>query len=96
MKERVRVIMPNRTVKNWWISNECPASSYGMPVLVDEKNNPYGPADLDPGTIIRMQSNHILAVEGALTAGYIVEAEEIVLDKLSGLPGNDVENKLRA
>ena len=74
MRERVRVILPDRSVKNWFMSNECPSSSYGLLVLVDEKNNPYGVADLLPGTIIRMQSKHILAVEGARMAGYEITA----------------------
>jgi len=56
------------------MSNECPSSSYGQLVLVDEKNNPYGVGDLKPGTIIRMQSKHILAVEGARSAGYTIDA----------------------
>lgn len=74
VRERVRVILPDRKVRNMYMSNECPASSYGLLVLVDEDNNPFGPADLAPGTIIRMQSKHILAVEGARMAGYTVTA----------------------
>jgi len=44
-----------------------------MPVLVDTKNNPFGPADLPLGTVIRVQSKDILAAEGAKLAGYKVE-----------------------
>lgn len=74
MRERVRVLLPSGAEKNWFMSNECPASSYGMLVLVDAQNNPYGVGDLEPGTIIRMQSHHILAIEGARAAGYKITA----------------------
>ena len=73
MKIRVRVIFPNRRVKEWHLTNEHPASSYGLPVLIDEKNEPYGPADLPLGTVIRVQSKHLLYAEGAKDAGYTVE-----------------------
>lgn len=82
MKVRVRVIFPSlvpgyrqgpRKVKEWYLSTESSASSYAKPVLVDEDNNPYGPADLPSGTIIRVQTKDILAAEGARLAGYTVE-----------------------
>lgn len=72
MKVRVRVVFPDGKVREWHLSTESSASSYGMPVLVDEKNNPFGPADLPPGTVIRVQSKDILAAEGAKLAGYDV------------------------
>jgi len=72
MKIRVRVIFPDRTVGDWYLSTESSASSYGKPVLVDDKNNPYGPADLPVGTVIRVQTKHLLYAEGARMAGYTI------------------------
>ena len=72
MYVRVRVIFPDRKVKDWHLSTGSSASSYGKPVLVDETNNPYGPADLPEGTVIRVQTKDILATEGAKMAGYHV------------------------
>ncbi len=72
MKVRVRVIFPDKKVKEWHLTTEHSQSSYGLPVLVDEKNNPYGPADLPLGTVLRIPSKEILAIEGAKKAHYSV------------------------
>ena len=34
------------TLKDFVLTTEHPASSYGQPVLIDEENEPYGPGDL--------------------------------------------------
>lgn len=73
MNIRVRVIFPNRDVKEWHLTRDHSAASYGMPVLVDDGNNAHGPADLPKGTVIRIPSKHLLYAEGARAAGYIVE-----------------------
>lgn len=73
MKIRVKVTFPDRRVKEWHLTTEHPASSYGLPVLVDKRNNPHGPADLPAGTVIRVQSRHLLYAEGARMAGYTIE-----------------------
>lgn len=67
-KIRVRVIFPNRAVKEWFLTTEN-----DRPVLIDEEGNTYGPAGVPEGTVIRVQSKHLLYAEGARLAGYKVE-----------------------
>ena len=69
MRVMVRVVFPDRTVRDWWLSTD----SYRMPVLADQANNVHYPAELPPGTVIRVQSRHLLFAEGARLAGYTVE-----------------------
>jgi len=73
MKIRVKVIFPDRQFKWWYFTTEHPQSSYNLPVLVDENDNPYGPADLALGTIIKVASKNILAAEGGKLAGYSIQ-----------------------
>lgn len=66
----VEVIFPSGKKETWRLSTEHAMSSYGMPVLVDERNRAYGPGDLPPGTVLRVRGE---AAERARAAGYAVE-----------------------
>lgn len=74
MRVAVRVLFPDRqrqeNLKTWYLTTNHAMSSYGLPVLVDKKNQAYGPADLPAGTILRMPAVY---AEGARKAGYTVE-----------------------
>lgn len=73
MKVAVRVVFPDRSVRTWYLTTNHAVSSHGLPVLIDEENQAYDPADLPPGTVLRMRSRDILYAEGARLAGYTVE-----------------------
>ncbi len=72
MKVAVQIVYPDRQVRMGWLSSG-PVSSYGPPVLIDLHDNALAPADLPPGTVVRVPTKHLLFAEGARVAGYTVE-----------------------
>jgi len=73
MKYRVKVIFPDNTLKDWFLSVEHTESYCGLPVLVDGNNQAYKPDELPPGTFIQPLIKNLVISKNAKNAGYPIQ-----------------------